>query len=630
MGFLDKVDEQSLDEALAWEGTFSAYLDLLKQKPWIGQSAHSRIYNMIVSQGISQVNGHKRYHFFEETFYGLENTLERLVEEYFHPAAKGLDVKKRILLLMGPVSGGKSTLVAQLKKGLERYTRTDQGAVYAIKGCPMAEDPLHLIPEHLRDDFYEEYGIRIRGLLTPLNALRLEEEYGGKIENVKIERIFFSESKRRGIGTFVPSDPKSQDISELTGSIDFSTIATYGTESDPRAYRFDGELNIANRGVMEFQEMLKVDERFLWNLLSLTQEGNFKTGRYSLISADSLIIAHTNEAEFRYFTQSDRNEALRSRMLVIPVPYTLHVSAEEKIYEQRIKESQLSDVAMAPHALKIAATFSILTRLKSSSIRQIDLLNKLKLYDGRHVEGFLEADVTELKKEHHDEGMSGIDPRFIMNRISLALMEKEGSMVNALDILRSIKSGLRDPFIINEKDREKYSRLITVAREEYDSLVQKEVQMASIESFEESTEALLNLYLDNVERFCQAEMLVDPITDREQEVDESLMRSIEEHIGVSESAKRGFREEILIRASTYARKGKTFRGHSHEGLHKALQQKLFTDFKEVIKINTSFSHATNHKRKAVQDAIARLVDEYGYSQKAAEDVVDYVGSLLHH
>jgi len=630
MGFLDKVDEQSLDEALAWEGTFSAYLDLLKQKPWIGQSAHSRIYNMIVSQGISQVNGHKRYHFFEETFYGLENTLERLVEEYFHPAAKGLDVKKRILLLMGPVSGGKSTLVAQLKKGLERYTRTDQGAVYAIKGCPMAEDPLHLIPEHLRDDFYEEYGIRIRGLLTPLNALRLEEEYGGKIEDVKIERIFFSESKRRGIGTFVPSDPKSQDISELTGSIDFSTIATYGTESDPRAYRFDGELNIANRGVMEFQEMLKVDERFLWNLLSLTQEGNFKTGRYSLISADSLIIAHTNEAEFRYFTQSDRNEALRSRMLVIPVPYTLHVSAEEKIYEQRIKESQLSDVAMAPHALKIAATFSILTRLKSSSIRQIDLLNKLKLYDGRHVEGFLEADVTELKKEHHDEGMSGIDPRFIMNRISLALMEKEGSMVNALDILRSIKSGLRDPFIINEKDREKYSRLITVAREEYDSLVQKEVQMASIESFEESTEALLNLYLDNVERFCQAEMLVDPITDREQEVDEPLMRSIEEHIGVSESAKRGFREEILIRASTYARKGKTFRGHSHEGLHKALQQKLFTDFKEVIKINTSFSHATNHKRKAVQDAIARLVDEYGYSQKAAEDVVDYVGSLLHH
>ncbi|GGE43736.1 protein PrkA [Pullulanibacillus camelliae] len=630
MGFLDKVNEQSPEKALAWEGTFAEYLDLLKKKPWIGQSAHSRIYNMIVSQGVSQVDGHKRYHFFEETFFGLEDTLERLVEEYFHPAAKGLDVKKRILLLMGPVSGGKSTLVTQLKKGLERYTRTDQGAVYAIKGCPMAEDPLHLIPEHLREDFYQEYGIRIRGQLTPLNALRLQEEYGGKIEDVKIERVFFSENNRRGIGTFSPSDPKSQDISELTGSIDFSTIATYGTESDPRAYRFDGELNIANRGLMEFQEMLKADEKFLWHLLSLTQEGNFKTGRYSLISADPLIIAHTNEAEFRYFTQNDKNEALRSRMLVIPVPYTLHASAEEKIYEKMIRESELSDVDIAPHALKIAAIFSILTRLKSSSIRQIDLLHKLKLYDGEHVEGFSEEDVTELKNEHHDEGMSGIDPRFIMNRISLALIEKEDSIVNALDILRSIKAGLRDHSTIGEKDREKYINLIMLAREEYDNLVKKEVQMASIESFEDSAEALLNLYLDNIERYCQEETLVDPITAGEQGADEQLMRSIEEHIGVSESAKRGFREEILIRASTYARKGKTFSIHSHEGLYKALQQKLFSDFKEVIKVNTSFSHAAGDKSRAVKDVIARLVDKYGYSPRAAEDVVEYVGSLLHY
>jgi len=629
MGFLDKVNEQPPDKKLAWEGTFSAYLDLLKKKPWIGQSAHSRIYNMIVSHGVSRVNGHKRYHFFEETFYGLENTLERLVEEYFHPAATGLDVKKRILLLMGPVSGGKSTLVTQLKKGLECYTRTDQGAVYAIKGCPMAEDPLHLIPECLRDDFYREYGIRIRGVLTPLNALRLEEEYGGEMKDVKIERIFFSENKRRGIGTFAPSDPKSQDISELTGSLDFSTIATYGTESDPRAYRFDGELNVANRGLMEFQEMLKADEKFLWHLLSLTQEGNFKTGRYALISADPFIVAHTNEAEFRYFTQNDRNEALRSRMLVIPVPYTLHASAEEKIYEKMIKESQLSDVDVAPHALKIAATFSILTRLKASSIRQIDLLNKLKLYDGRQVEGFLEADVAELKNEHHDEGMSGIDPRFIMNRISLALVEKEGNVLNALDILRSIKAGLRDPLIINEKDREKYSHFIMLAREEYDSLVQEEVQMASIESFEESTEALLNLYLDNIERFCRAEPRVDPITEREPQADEPLMRSIEEHIGVSEGAKRDFREEILICVSAYTRKGKTFHSHAHEGLYKALQQKLFFDFKEVIKIRTSFAHVTGNQRKAVQDVITRLVDNYGYSQRAAEDVVDYVGFLLH-
>src|SRR5699024_5426823 len=215
--------------------------------------------------------------------------------------ARRLDVKKRILLLMGPVSGGKSTLVTMLKRGLEEYALTDNGAVYAIKGCPMHENPLHLIPQHLRSDFEKEYGIKIEGTLSPLNRLKLEEDYGGKIEDVKVERIFFSEDRRTGIGTFSPSDPKSQDIADLTGSIDFSTIATYGSESDPRAYRFDGELNKANRGLMEFQEMLKCDEKFLWHLLSLTQEGNFKAGRFALISADEMIVAHTNEAEYRSF-----------------------------------------------------------------------------------------------------------------------------------------------------------------------------------------------------------------------------------------------------------------------------------------------------------------------------------------
>ena len=228
---------------------------------------------MIKDSGIEEKDGKKVYSFFDKELFGLEEPLERLVEEYFHPAAKRLDVRKRILLLMGPVSGGKSTLVTMLKRGLEAYSLTDEGAVYAIKGCPMHEDPLHLIPQHLRDDFYNEYGIRIQGNLSPLNMMRLEQEYGGRIEDVKVERIFFSEDKRTGIGTFSPSDPKSQDIADLTGSIDFSTIAEYGSESDPRAYRFDGELNKANRGMMEFQEMLKCDEKFLWHLYRLHRKG---------------------------------------------------------------------------------------------------------------------------------------------------------------------------------------------------------------------------------------------------------------------------------------------------------------------------------------------------------------------
>lgn len=373
MDFLGKIKQHRRDEEkLKWEGTFAEYLALLKERPEIAQSAHSRVYNMIKSAGVTEEDGKKHYHFFDKEIFGLEDAIERLVEEYFHPAAKRLDVRKRILLLMGPVSGGKSTIVTMLKRGLEAYSRTDEGAIYAIKGCPMHEDPLHLIPHHLREDFYKEYGIKIEGNLSPLNTMRLEKEYGGCIEDVIIERIFLSEDKRVGIGTFSPSDPKSQDIADLTGSIDFSTIAEYGSESDPRAYRFDGELNKANRGIMEFQEMLKCDEKFLWHLLSLTQEGNFKAGRFALISADELIVAHTNESEYRSFISNKKNEALHSRIIVMPIPYNLKVSDEERIYEKMIKESDM-DVHIAPHALRTAAIFSVLTRLKESESRGIDL-----------------------------------------------------------------------------------------------------------------------------------------------------------------------------------------------------------------------------------------------------------------
>lgn len=196
MDILRKVEHFREEEnRLKWEGTFEEYLNILKVRKEVAQTAHSRVYEMIKSHGETKVNGHSKFNFFDDEIYGLEDTIERLVNEYFHPAAKRLDVRKRILLLMGPVSGGKSTIVTLLKRGLEQFSKTDEGAVYAIKGCPMHEDPLHLIPEHLRDDFYEEFGIRIEGSLSPLNTMRLEKEYGGRIEDVLIERIFFQRIK---------------------------------------------------------------------------------------------------------------------------------------------------------------------------------------------------------------------------------------------------------------------------------------------------------------------------------------------------------------------------------------------------------------------------------------------------
>nr|WP_220127205.1 PrkA family serine protein kinase [Halobacillus locisalis] len=613
---------------MKWEGTFAEYLELLKERPYLAQSAHSRVYNMIKSAGVVEEHDHKKYKFFDDDIYGLDEAMERLVEEYFHPAARRLDVRKRILLLMGPVSGGKSTLVNLMKRGLEKYSHTDEGAVFAIKGCPMHEDPLHLIPQHLRGEFQENYGIRIEGNLSPLNTMRVEKEYDGRIEDVLVERIFFSEDKRTGIGTFSPSDPKSQDIADLTGSIDFSTIAQYGSESDPRAYRFDGELNKANRGIMEFQEMLKCDEKFLWHLLSLTQEGNFKAGRFALISADELIIAHTNEAEYKSFIANKKNEALHSRMIVMPVPYNLKVSQEERIYEKMIRESDIRNVHIAPHTLRVAAMFTILTRLKESKKASIDVLKKMRLYDGEILEGFSDVDVEELKKEHADEGMSGIDPRYVINRISSTIIKKELTSINALDVLRSLKDGLGSHASISKEDQERYLDFISLARKEYDDLAKKEVQKAFVYSYEESAVTLMDNYLDNVEAYCNKAKLRDPLTGEELNPDERLMRSIEEQIGVSENAKKAFREEILIRISAYARKGKKFDYQSHERLREAIQKKLFADLKDVVKITTSTKTPDEQQLKKINEVVATLVDEHGYNSSSANELLKYVGSLL--
>lgn len=616
------------ENRLKWEGTFADYLEIVKERPEVAQTAHSRVYNMIKSSGLNERDGKKMYHFFGEEIFGLEEAIERLVEEYFHPAAKRLDVRKRILLLMGPVSGGKSTIVTMLKRGLEQYSRTDEGAVYAIKGCPMHEDPLHLIPPHLRNDFYEEYGIRIEGNLSPLNTMRLDQEYRGEIENVQVERIFFSEDKRVGIGTFTPSDPKSQDIADLTGSIDFSTIAEYGSESDPRAYRFDGELNKANRGMMEFQEMLKLDEKFLWNLLSLTQEGNFKAGRFALISADELIVAHTNETEYRTFISNKKNEALHSRIIVMPIPYNLKVREEERIYEKMIRDSDMNHIHIAPHALKAAAIFSVLSRLEVPKKQGIDLVKKMRLYDGESVEGYNSVDVEDLKKEYPNEGMHGIDPRYIINRISSAIIRKKSPSINALDVLLSLKDGLDQHASISQEDKDKYMNFIAIARREYDEIAKNEVQKAFVYSYEESAKTLMNNYLDNVEAFCNKNKLRDPLTGEELNPDEKLMRSIEEQIGISENAKKGFREEILIRISAYARKGKRFEYNSHERLREAIQKKLFADLKDVVKITTSSKTPDESQLKKMNEVIATLVDEHGYTTTSANELLQYVGSLL--
>src|SRR5256884_1583518 len=401
MDLVKRLEEyRDRERGLMWEGTFAQYFELASKKPEVGRLSHERIYHMIMDAGIETTRtGETHYKFFSQEIFGIEKPLQQIVD-YFHSAAQRLEVRKRVLLLMGPVGGGKSTIVYLIKRGLEAYTRTEAGAVYAIKDCPMHEEPLHLIPHELRPDVEKEFGIYVEGDLCPHCRYMVDNQYRGRIEAVPVKRIAFSEKYRIGVGTFTPSDPKSQDISELVGGIDLSTIGEVGVESDPRAYRFDGELNIANRGLMEFVEMLKTDEKFLYVLLTLSQEQNIKTGRFSMIYADEVVVSHTNEHEYQSFVGNKKSEALQDRIILIRVPYNLRVSDEVRIYEKLLRQSNvLSTVHIAPNTLKVASTFAILSRLEPPKKAGMSLMKKLKLYDGQDVEGFTNKDVRELQEE---------------------------------------------------------------------------------------------------------------------------------------------------------------------------------------------------------------------------------------
>jgi len=629
MDLVKRLEEyRDRERGLMWEGTFAQYFEIASKKPEVGRLSHERIYHMIMDAGVETTRtGEPRYRFFDQDIFGIEKPLQQIVD-YFHSAAQRLEVRKRVLLLMGPVGGGKSTIVYLIKRGLETYSRTEQGAIYAIKDCPMHEEPLHLIPIDLRPDVEKEFGLYVEGDLCPHCRYMIDNQYRGRIEAVPVKRINFSEKYRIGVGTFTPSDPKSQDISELVGGIDLSTIGEVGVESDPRAYRFDGELNIANRGIMEFVEMLKTDEKFLYVLLTLSQEQNIKTGRFSMIYADEVVVSHTNEHEYQAFVGNKKSEALQDRIILAKVPYNLRVSDEIKIYEKLLKQSTLQNVHIAPYTLRIASVFAVLTRLEASKKAGMSLMKKLRLYDGEDIEDFKQKDIKELQDEAVREGMDGISPRYVINRLSNALIKQNVTCINPIDALRALRDGLDQHTSITREERDHYLNFISEARKEYDIMVTKEVQRAFVYSYEESARTLLNNYLDNVEAYCNKTKLRDPITDEEMEPDEQLMRSIEEQIGITENAKRSFREEILIRISSLARKGMTFDYTSHERLKEAIEKKLFADLRDVVKITTSTRTPDKEQLRKINEVVNRLMTEHGYCPVCANEIVRYSGSLL--
>ncbi len=658
---------------LHWEGSFEDYLNVVRQNPTVTRNAYQRIYDMIMSYGTEEYIDNKkkivRYNFFkdevgegEDAIYGLDIPLMRLVN-VFKAAANEYGTEKRIILLHGPVGSSKSTIVRLLKKGLEDYTRTEDGRLYTFSWVmpeelqhltggqeefpdPMNEDPLKLIPSEWREEAIEELGlndgdsdykVKVPGDLNPASRFIFRElmrHYDGDwtrvMEHVRVRRLLFSEKDRVGIGTFQPKDEKNQDSTELTGDINYRKIAIYGSDSDPRAFNFDGEFCVANRGIIEFVEILKLDVAFLYDLLGATQERKIKPKKFAQTDIDEVIIGHTNEPEYRKLLGNEYMEALRDRTVKIDIPYITKFNEEIRIYKKDFTNEKVRGKHIAPHTIEMAAMWAVLTRLEDPKKHDLTLLQKLKLYDGKSLTGYTQDNVKELRKETDREGLGGISPRYIQDKLSNALVsDKTESSINPFLVLNELESGLENHGLINsEEERNRYQELLAVVKQEYEDIVKNEVQRA-ISADEEAIAKLCANYIDNLKAYTQKEKVRNKYTGQYEEPDERLMRSIEEKIDIPESRKDDFRREIMNYIGALAIEGEQFTYRTNERLRKALELKLFEDQKDSIKLASVVSNVVDKETQEKIDVVKkRLIRDYGYNEESATDVLNFVASIF--
>jgi serine protein kinase len=672
------VIQKNLDveqhKKLHWRGTFQDYLKMIEENPKLLRSAWKRIYDMVLSHGTEEYVDSKKkiihYKFFDDPFhngrdaiFGLDIPLMKLVK-VFHSAARRLGTEKRVILLHGPVGSSKSTIARLLKTGFEAYSKKDEGALYSFEwywpndkelipnlfgtsqdmACPMHEEPLKLVPKHARNKLLElinkdlpsDEQLFVAG--DPDPACRyifreLEKFYQGDwekvMQHVRIKRVILSEKDRVGIGTFQPKDEKNQDSTELTGDINYRKIAIFGSDSDPRAFNFDGEFNIANRGIIEFVEVLKLDVAFLYDLLGASQEHSIKPKKFPQTDIDEVILGHTNEPEFRKLQSNEYMEALRDRTIKIDIPYITKLHQEIKIYEKNFRENS-QNVHMAPHSLEVASMWAILTRLETPKKANLTLLQKLKLYNGKSLPGFTEDNVKELRKETVREGLEGISPRYIQDKISNAFVsEHQEGCLNGFLIMNELEAGLKNHILIHDPDKkERYRELLGIVKEEYTDRLKNDVQRA-ISTDEASINTLCSNYVDNLKAYTQNERVRNKFTGQDEAADERLMRSIEEKIEIPESRKDDFRREVMNYIGALAIEGKQFDYRMNERLNRALELKLFEDQKDTIKLTSLVSSVVD---KSTQEKInvvkQRLITNYNYCDLCANMSLNYVASIF--
>ena len=634
--FLKEIDKhKSLKKADKFQGTLEDYINLLEEDSSICNLAHKRLYDALSSYGITAMKESdsrcnklfggeqlKTYDYFQDKFFGMERSLAKIMRFLRSASLKG-EESRQVLLLLGPVGAGKSALVEHIKRALEA-----SAPIYHIEGCPIQEEPLHLVPRSLREKFQEIYGIKIEGDLCPVCRHNLLNEYGGDYMKVPVVQTTFSIRGRRGVGVVPPMDANTQDTSILIGTEDISKLDLY-PEDDPRVLSLNGAFNVGNRGIVEFVEVFKNEIEFLHTMITATQEKAIPSpGKQAMIYFDGVILSHCNEAEWNKFKSEHTNEAILDRIVRVNVPYCLEYSEEQKIYKKLLDESDF-ECHFAPHTLEFASMFAVLSRLKPTN--KIDLLTKMKMYNGEEIieKGSVrKIDIEDLREEVIDEGMTGISTRFIMKAIDNALSDSERNMITPISIRDSLVKQVKEQ-IVDQEARENYLIFLQkVLHEEYLRILEREITKAFVSAYDEQAESLFNNYLDHAEAYVNATKVKDRVTKEEINPDENFMVSIEQQIGIQGSAKDNFRSDITAYMFAMLRRGETIDWRSYGPLREAIENKLVASVKDISRIITKSKSRDNKQKGKYNDMVRTLIDDYGYSEDSAAEIIKIAANNL--
>ncbi|MEN6414562.1 MAG: PrkA family serine protein kinase [Veillonellales bacterium] len=619
-----------------FSGTLLDYLTLVKNDPRReSMLAHQRLYELLTAPGVEVIQTEeqprlkklygsdtlKRYAFFKNDFFGIDNSIMKIMR-YFHSAAMQGEESRQVLYLVGPVGAGKSSLMEAFKRALETSP-----PIFVIQGCPMRETPLHLIPKHLRPEFENRLGLKIEGDLCPLCRYRLKTDYNGEFERFPVAAAGFSIRSRKGIGVVPPVDPNNQDTSVLIGSVDISKLDLYA-EDDPRVLSLNGAFNVGNRGIVEFIEVFKNEVEYLHAMITATQEKSIPSpGKGPMIYFDGIILAHSNEAEWNKFKSDHTNEAILDRIVKVEVPYCLELAEEVKIYRKILRNSSF-DAHIAPHTIEMASMFAILTRLTPSN--KVDTLTKLKIYNGEEIveQGSTKkVDILELREEAQREGMTGISTRFIMKAIDTALSESENNCINPLAVLDTLIKATKELSVADDEKKRYLGFLQDTVKKEYHKILEKEVTRAFIHGYREQAEILFNNYLDHAEAFVNSTKLKDKNTGEDLPPDNKFLQSIEEQIGITGTAALGFRQDVAAYMFSLLRNHGKIDYRSYEPLKEAIEKKLTASVKELSRIITK-ARVRDRDQDSKYNAMVEEMKQSGYCDHCCNVILKYAANNL--